>query len=347
MHTWIYENVQFPDIHFQNEAKKRQAQLTKPPGSLGQLEEISIKLSGLLRCEKPLINTIQISIFAADHGIVSEGVSAFPQIVTAEMIKNFSRGGAAISILSKHLGANFEVINLGTVAYLNDKLPNVVNNIIADQTANFLHQPAMSNEQFEKALMYGKLAAKRAHDTSAKLFIGGDMGIGNTTSSAALYSSLLDLPPEVTCGPGTGLDSKGVNHKSYIVSQALGHHGADHEPAELLRLYGGFEITALCGAYIHCAQLGIPILVDGFITTSAALVACKIQPKISEWLFFSHQSAEPAHIHALNALNAQPLLNLGMHLGEGSGAAVCVPILQAACALHNEMATFEEASVSQ
>jgi nicotinate-nucleotide--dimethylbenzimidazole phosphoribosyltransferase len=347
MTDWIKNTCKEPDTAFSNGATERQSQLTKPPGSLGQLETISIRLAALFGVQSPNISHQHISVFAADHGIVEAGISAFPQEVTAEMVKNFSRGGAAISVLANQLGAHLEVINLGTVGHIDQGLDYVVDNVIAKSTHNFIDQAAMSHDQLKAALNSGKAAADRAAKNKNTVFIGGDMGIGNTTSSAALYCALLNISPKQACGPGTGLDDKGVIHKAQVVTQALAFHADKKGPLELLRCLGGFEIAALCGSYLRCAQLGIPIIVDGYITTAAALLAWKIQPQVLAWMFFSHRSAEPAHQLALKAMSATPILDLGLRLGEGSGAALCIPIMQSACALQNNMATFAEAAVSQ
>lgn len=328
-----------------DQAKARQQVLTKPPGSLGQLEQLAITLAGLQATKKPVMDRVYISVFAGDHGVCDEGISAFPQEVTAQMIANFTHGGAAISVMAKTLGARLEVVNLGTVGEVS-ALTGVVDQRIAPATRNLAAEEAMNREQLEQALNSGDTAAQRAADHNAQLFIGGDMGIGNTTSAAALACALLREAPANLVGPGTGLDTQGVSHKAGVVQKALQRHGDNTDPLSVLASLGGFEIAALTGAILGCAARSIPILVDGFIVSVAALVAVRQQPRIREWLLFSHQSAEPGHRRVLKALNADPLLNLGMRLGEGSGAAVAVPLLRSACALHNQMATFADAGVS-
>ncbi|MDH5600463.1 MAG: nicotinate-nucleotide--dimethylbenzimidazole phosphoribosyltransferase [Gammaproteobacteria bacterium] len=328
------------------EANERQAQLTKPPGSLGKLEELAIKFSAIQQTQQPSVNNVHISIFAADHGIANENVSAFPQVVTTEMIKNFSRGGAAISVLAKELDAKLEVIDLGTVVEAGE-LDGVISNRIASGTANFSQQAAMTESQLDKALNAGKSAVQRAIDSGAHVFIGGDMGIANTTSATAMACVYLDKAPADLAGPGTGLDEKGVSHKAEVIQQALTLHEAPLLSAiEVLQYFGGFEIAALTGAYIYAAQQGLPVVVDGFIATAAALAAVKITPGCDEWFIYAHQSHEQGHRIMLEALNAEPLVNLNMRLGEGSGAAVVIPLLRQACALHGNMATFAEAGVS-
>ncbi|MBI2286261.1 MAG: nicotinate-nucleotide--dimethylbenzimidazole phosphoribosyltransferase [Nitrosomonadales bacterium] len=327
-------------------ALARQEQLTKPPGSLGKLEAIAVQLSALQGTEKPKMERVHISIFAADHGVAAEGVSAFPQAVTAEMVKNFARGGAAISVLAQQVNATLEVVNLGTVFPV-EPLAKVRDEHIAAGTANFAQGPAMTEEQLAQALQAGQAAALRAKQDGAQLFIGGEMGIANTTSASAIACALLQESPQLLAGPGTGLDGKGVERKAAVIQRALDLHQANlAQPLDVLRRLGGFEIAALAGAYLAAAQNGLPVLVDGFISSVAALAAVRIQPDVRDWLLFAHASAEPGHRRVLAALAAEPLLQLGMRLGEGSGAATAVPLLQLACALHNNMATFAEAGVS-
>jgi nicotinate-nucleotide--dimethylbenzimidazole phosphoribosyltransferase len=344
---WLKQPAKNLDEAAHSAAQSRQQQLTKPPGALGQLEILAIQLAAMQGRVNPHIDKVFISVFAGDHGIAEENVSAFPQLVTAEMVKNFGRGGAAICVLAKQLDAKLEVVNLGT-AFDTGNLPGVLQCNIGKGTANFAKQPAMSKTQLIAAMQAGRDSAEHAAKLGAQLYIGGDMGIANTTSAAALACALLKHSPQQLAGPGTGLDANGVQHKAAVIARALELHAAHlNDPLEILRRLGGFEIAALAGAYISCAQRGITVLVDGYITTAAALLAVRIQPAVANWLLFSHRSAEPSHILMLNALKAETLLELGMRLGEGSGAAVAVPVLRLACALHNDMATFAEAGVSE
>ncbi|MDF0751672.1 nicotinate-nucleotide--dimethylbenzimidazole phosphoribosyltransferase [Marinobacter sp. 71-i] len=334
-----------PDEHSFQRATERQRVLTKPPGSLGQLEQLAIQLAGLYGCEQPTVDPVRITVFAGDHGVCEEGVSAFPQEVTAQMIANFANGGAAISVLAKQLGASLEVVNLGIVGEV-PALTGVRDEQIAPGTANLAVTDAMTEAEACSALAIGDAAAERNANNGCRLFIGGDMGIGNTTSAAALACALLNRSPETLVGPGTGLDTAGVSHKSAVVSRALKRHGDNTDPLAMLASLGGFEIAALAGAILGCAARGIPVLVDGFIVSVAALVAVRQQPELRPWLLFAHRSAEPGHQAVLEALDARPLLDLGMRLGEGSGAAVAVPLLRSACALHNGMASFADAGVT-
>lgn len=344
--NWLHAPLAKPNETMRHQAQQRQAQLTKPPGSLGHLESVAIQLAALQNTPQPCADRVHIAVFAGDHGIAAEGVSAFPQSVTGEMIGNFARGGAAINVLAEALQASLEIINLGTVTDTG-ALATVMHYRLGPGTANFLHAPAMTTLQLNGALWAGREAIERAHENNAHLFIGGEMGIGNTTSATALVCSLLQRDPDALTGAGTGLDANGIQHKASVIARALAHHHASIDsPLEALRHLGGFEIAALTGAYIHGAQTGLPLLIDGFIATTAALAAEMIAPGCKQWFIFSHQSAEAGHGILLDALTAEPLLALDMRLGEGSGAAVAVSLLRSACQLHNRMATFAEAQVS-
>ncbi|MBA1203799.1 nicotinate-nucleotide--dimethylbenzimidazole phosphoribosyltransferase [Pseudomonas capeferrum] len=344
--AWWRDACQTPDGAARELALVRQRQLTKPSGSLGQLEALAVRLAGLQGCERPALEQVSITIFAADHGVAEEGISAYPQEVTGQMLRNFVGGGAAISVLAQQLGARLDVIDLGTIDP-SLELPGVRHLHIGPGTANLARQAAISEQQLEAALQAGREAAMRANEQGAQLFIGGEMGIGNTTAAAALASVLLACSPSELSGPGTGLDSAGVRHKADVIARALTLHALQPgDPLKALACVGGFEIAALVGAYLGCAQLGIAVLVDGFICSVAALVAVRINPHCQPWLLFGHQSAEPGHQAVLGALDAEPLLALGLRLGEGSGAALAVPLLRLACALHGQMATFAEAAVA-
>ncbi len=331
-------------------ALQRQNCLTKPAGALGRLEELAVQLAAMQETTRPSVDRIHITVFAADHGVAAENISAYPQSVTRQMILNFAAGGAAISVLARSLNAHLDIVNLGMQQPLDaadDLLHEIKQHPLGPGTRNFLHDAAMDDDQLVAALTIGKETVEQAYHEKCQLFIGGDMGIGNTTSATALACALLDAKPAQLTGPGTGLDEQGVAHKSAVIESALDrHHLSMTQPEEALRCLSGFEIAALAGAYIRCAQLGLPVLIDGFICTVAALSAEFICPQSKQWFLYAHQSAEPGHSIVLNALDADPLLDLGMRLGEGSGAAVAVNLLRAACALHNEMATFSDAGVA-
>lgn len=326
-------------------ALARQGELTKPRGALGRLEEIAVRLASMQGRERPSVERVRIVVFAADHGVAAEGVSMYPQAVTVEMVRNFSRGGAAISVLAKALEAELEVVDAGT-ALEPGPLPSVISHRAGPGTANLSREAAMTESQRAVAFQAGRNAVQRAVQAGAQLLVGGEMGIANTTSATALACALLREAPEHLVGPGTGLDAAGIAHKAQVIQRALQIHSAhlDH-PMEALRRLGGFELAALVAAYVASAQAALPVLVDGFVASAAALVAERQCPGASNWFVFAHESAEPGHARLLQALGVQPLLNLRMRLGEGSGAAVAVPLIRLACTLHSQMATFAEAGV--
>lgn len=340
---WYTQPTLSVSAHSRELASVRQLSLTKPPGSLGRLEEIAISFSGWQNTAKPGIEQVQLTIFAGDHGIAESGVSAFPQQVTLEMIRNFSRGGAAICVLANEIGADFSVVNLGTASPC-EELPGVINLQLAAGTENFLHGPAMSEDLCLQAMAAGKDQISKSVD----LFVGGEMGIGNTSSAAAIICALTGDEAARWVGRGTGLKESELTQKVLLIQRALDScQSSLDSPFDCLRYFGGLEIAALVGSYVACAQKGIPILVDGFITSAAALLATKLNPGTSDWMLFSHQSEEKGHRSLLELMEVDPLVNLDLRLGEGSGAAVVVPLLKSACRLQSEMATFEQAQVSQ
>lgn len=343
--SWWLEPTQAINVPVREEALARQQQLTKPTGSLGQLERVAVQLAGLQGRVKPKVDAVWIAIFAGDHGVVAEGVSAYPQEVTGQMLHNFVTGGAAISVLAQQLSAQLDVVDLGTVSPLD--LPGVRHLRIGAGTANFAKAPAMTQEQGLLALQAGRDSVLRAKAVGTELFVGGEMGIGNTAAASAVACSLLECAAQLLVGPGTGLNAAGISHKTDVIERALKLHAEQAgDPLQSLFCLGGFEIAALVGAYLACAQEGIAVLVDGFICSVAALVGVRLNPACRDWLLFGHRGAEPGHRHLLETLQAEPLLDLGMRLGEGSGAALAVPLVRLACQLHNGMATFAEAAVA-
>ena len=302
--SWWLNPCKPVDTQVVEQARARQQQLTKPAGSLGQLEALAVQLAGLQGRVKPSLEQVWIAIFAGDHGVVAEGVSAFPQEVTGQMLLNFVSGGAAISVLARQLGASLEVVDLGTVTPSLD-LPGVRHLNVGPGTANFVQGPAMTQAQGQLALQAGRDSVQRAIASGAQLFIGGEMGIGNTTAASALACALLDCPVVHLTGPGTGLNAEGVSHKAQVIGRALAMHGAQRGDAlQTLFNLGGFEIAALVGAYLACAQDGVAVLVDGFICSVAALVAVRLNPDCRQWLLFGHRGAEPGHRHVLETLDA-------------------------------------------
>ncbi|WP_339614832.1 nicotinate-nucleotide--dimethylbenzimidazole phosphoribosyltransferase [uncultured Gilvimarinus sp.] len=338
---WVNHVITGPSASAEAEARAHQTQLTKPAGSLGRLESLAVAFAGFQGCVKPTLERIVIRVFAADHGIAAQGTSAYPQEVTAQMLANFCHGGAAVSVLAGLLDADFRAVNLGCVGKVAPH-KNLIDNTIASATVDFSSAPAMTAEQLSAALNAGFTQAQ-----SGDLFIGGEMGIGNTTSAAALLAALFHLAPEAITGKGTGIDEATLARKTQLIGKALKlHRDQLTNPAAILQRLGGFEIAALVGAYIGSAQQGVPVLVDGFISTAAAAIAVALQPTLAPWLLYAHLSNESGHKLALDKLNAQPILALDMRLGEGSGAALAAGVVRQALALHNTMATFADAGVS-
>ncbi|RMG91679.1 MAG: nicotinate-nucleotide--dimethylbenzimidazole phosphoribosyltransferase [Zetaproteobacteria bacterium] len=327
------------------EALARQARLTKPEGALGRLEDLACWFAA--RQGRAIPESLQphIVVFAADHGVTKEGVSAYPREVTAQMVRNFASGGAAINVLARQCGASLSIVDVGVDADLSDVDELEHAKIRARGSGNIAREPAMTEIEYWEAVGIGQEMANRAIDAGANLLIAGDMGIGNTTASAAMICAFTGSPPEQVVGRGTGVDDATYFRKMAIVEQALARAGnvLSHN---VLRELGGLEIAAMAGFYRMAADRGVPVLLDGFISAAAALAAVTWDVGISGWMLASHLSSELGHRLALDELGLEPLLDLGMRLGEGSGAALAVPLLNAAIALHREMATFDSAHVS-
>ncbi|WP_415896718.1 nicotinate-nucleotide--dimethylbenzimidazole phosphoribosyltransferase [Neptuniibacter sp. QD72_48] len=346
LQEWSQIKAKSLNVEAEQAALSHQGNLTKPPGSLGVLEKIAVQMAAMQAQPLPSADRVSISIFAADHGVAAQNVSAFPQEVTSQMILNFAEGGAAIAVLAKQLKAKFEVINLGTVVPVNHH--NVLNRVIASQSADISKSQAMNSEQLVTALNVGEEAVLRAKSSGAQLFIAGEMGIGNTTVAATVLAAAMGLTAQEVVGAGTGVSGDALEHKTAVIDQALKLHQCKGDsPFELLQSLAGFEIVAMVGAYLTAAREGITVVVDGFISTAAAYMASIICPLAKDWMIFGHQSAEKFHHKVLVAMSAEPLLALDMRLGEGSGAATAVSVIQTACLLHKQMATFSSAGVSE
>ncbi|MAD47045.1 MAG: nicotinate-nucleotide--dimethylbenzimidazole phosphoribosyltransferase [Oceanospirillaceae bacterium] len=328
------------------QASDHQNQLTKPPGSLGELENIAIRFAAFQGQVKPQLKQPAAVVFAADHGVVAQGVSAFPQAVTVEMLKNFVAGGAAVAVLAAWHQMPLAVVNCGT-ALPCDNLEGVIQRPVMPGTADFSQQPAMTEAQARAALQIGAEQLERLAQDGCDLFIAGEMGIGNTSAASCLSALLLEQDVNALVGPGTGVQGEALSHKQQVLAASVERaRPLVKSPLDALQQCGGLEVAAMTGAYLRAAQLGIPVLVDGFIATSAALLATRLNPQVRDWMLFGHSSAEPGHRVLLEVLAGKPLVQLGMRLGEGSGAAVAVGIIRQALALHNSMATFAEADVS-
>lgn len=318
--------------------------LTKPPGSLGRLEALAVQLGGITGQTRSDVSPPASIVFAADHGVAAEGVSAFSQDVTAQMVANFAAGGAAINVFAGRINARVEVVDVGVAGDV--EAPGVVNAKVRRGTASMLRGPAMSREDAEASLDAGVQAADRALDAGCRSLIVGEMGIANTTAASAVLAVLSGRPAAHVVGTGTGISRETLAHKISVIERAVNVRRMDpREPLDVLASVGGLEIGAMAGAYIAGAARGVPCVVDGFIATVAALLADRLCPEVRGYLIFGHRSAEPGHDVALESLHAEPLLALGMRLGEGTGAALAFPLLDAACAMLRDMATFSDAGV--
>lgn len=318
---------------------------TKPQGSLGMLEALARQIGMIQRSTRPTIERPAMIVFAADHGIAQEGVSPYPQAVTAQMVANFLAGGAAINAISRVSGLTLEVVNAGVATPL-APLPGLVDVPIGPGTRNFAHERAMTPEQARAAMLAGAERV-RHHAALGTNVIGlGEMGIANSSAAACLMSRLCEVPIDECVGRGTGLDNAGLARKRNVLACALALHSKAVEPIDVLATFGGFEIAMMVGAYLAAAEANMTILVDGFIATSALLVADAIAPAVRDYCVFAHLSNEAGHRRMLDHFGAKPLLTLDLRLGEGTGAALALPVLRAAVACLNEMASFESAGVA-
>lgn len=326
-------------------AQQRQDQLTKPTGSLGRLEALAIRIAGITGQARPRLTQPAIIVMAADHGVTAQGVSAYPAAVTPQMVANFLRGGAAINVLARHVAARVLVADLGVAAELAPH-PDLLDHKIAAGTNDFSQTAAMSRAQAIQALTAGITVARQAIAAGADILATGDMGIGNTTASSAIVAAISGLPVAEVTGRGTGVDDTGLVRKVTVIEQALALHRPDPRDAlDVLAKVGGFEIGGLAGVMIGAAAERLPVVVDGFISGAAALIACGIVPALQPYLIAGHRSVERGHQAVFSTLDLDPLLDLDMRLGEGTGAALGISLCVAACRLLDEMATFAEAGV--
>lgn len=321
-------------------------QKTKPLGSLGQLESLALQIGLIQNSLTPKLNQPCILVFAGDHGIVEAGVSAYPQSVTAQMVANFLAGGAAISVFARQHGIELSIVDAGVNADLTG-YPKLVEAKVGKGTKNFLTDPAMTAEECTKAMQAGADLVLRQHKGGCNCIGFGEMGIGNTSSAALLMHRLTGLSLVRCVGRGAGLNDGQLQHKVIVLQRALNHHKGATEPLDVLATFGGFEIAMMVAAYLKAAELGMLILVDGFIASTALLVASKLYPHVLDYCIFSHVSSEQGHQVLLHQFNAKPLLSLELRLGEGSGIALAYPLLQSAVVFLNEMATFDEAGVDR
>jgi len=329
------------------QARAHQHQLTKPPGSLGYLEELGVRLAAIQKTLKPRLGRGAVVVCAADHGVVVEGVSAYPSEVTAQMLLNFQVGGAAINQIARASDAQVYLLDVG----INSPVPSPER--VRSGTGNIARGAAMTLTEAEQALQAGADMARQAIAQGATLLAAGDMGIGNTTAAAALTAALLGLEAEAVTGRGTGVDEARYQRKLEVVRTALERAQArlgelpQADPLALLAELGGLEIAAIAGVFLAGAEAGLPLVSDGFPVTAGALLACRMEPGVRDYLFAGHRSVEPGHTRQLEALGLRPILELDMRLGEGTGAVLSFPVLRAAAAVMAGMATFAQAGVSQ
>jgi len=328
-------------------AKTHLDRLTKPPGSLGRLEDIAswyIQVTG--KCP-PLTPKKLLYVFAADHGVVEEGVSAYPKAVTAQMVRNFLCGGAAVNVLARHAGVRVRVVDMGVDADF-EALPDLIRHKLAQGTQNMTLGPAMTREMAISAILVGVGLAKEAARNDVTLLGTGEMGIGNTTASSAITAILSHSAIEAVTGRGTGIGDEALSLKQRVIHLAISKNNPkDKDPIDVLQKVGGFEIGAMTGLMIGAAIHRIPLVLDGFIATAAALIAVALNPEIKSYLLAAHQSAEPGHRIALEHLGLSPLFDFDLRLGEGTGATLGMGMVDAAIKIANEMATFDEAGVSK
>lgn len=341
----IVASVRLPDESVRNTVLRRLDAKTKPRGSLGRLEELAATIAAIRHESHPAELRAAIVLAAGDHGVAAEGVSAYPAEVTGQMVANFVAGGAAVNVLARQAGARLVLVDAGMLLPSNAESVRSVR--LGSGTANFTREPAMSRETALRGLLAGAELATELADEGITVVALGEMGIANTTAAAALLAVLVPADAAAVCGHGTGVDDKGVDHKVAIVRQALELHSPDPDDhLGVLATLGGFEIAVLAGAILGAAGHGMPVVLDGVIVAAAALVAARLAPAVTGSCIAAHRSPEPGHTVALDALGLTPLLDLGLRLGEGSGAALALPLCHAAVAILGEMATFEQAAVT-
>jgi nicotinate-nucleotide--dimethylbenzimidazole phosphoribosyltransferase len=334
-------------LELKNDIQKKINEKTKPLGALGKLEDTALQIALIQNTLSPQLINPTIIVYAGDHGICTEGVSAYPSEVTYQMVMNFLNGGAAINVLCRQNKIDIKVVDSG-VRFDFQPDTNLINAKIAYGTKNFMQEPAMSAEECELAIKRGAEITTQVYDTGCNIIGFGEMGIGNTSSAAMIINHLTGLPLETCAGRGTGLDDSGLKKKLEILNKAADkHRNIKKEPLSILSTFGGFEIAMICGAILKAAELKMVIIIDGFIVSSALLVALKINNSVMDYCIFSHVSDEKGHKFLLNELKVEPLVSFRMRLGEGTGAAVTYPIILSAVNFLNEMASFNSAGVAE
>jgi nicotinate-nucleotide--dimethylbenzimidazole phosphoribosyltransferase len=342
----IIANIQPLDEAAMRAARIRQDTLTKPRGSLGRLEELSIQLAGIKADPFPSVKRKAIIVMAADHGVALEGVSAYPSDVTAQMVLNFLRGGAAINVLARQAEARVTIVDIGVAAEF-EPMPGLIRRKIMYGTRNLAQGPAMTREEAKQALQVGVDVFNDEAARGLDIVATGDMGIGNTTPSSAIVAAMTGFSVAQVVGRGTGIDDQGLERKIRVIEQALAVNQPNRKDTmDVLHKVGGLEIAGLAGVMIAAAGQRIPVVVDGFISTAAAMIAVALAPRVRDYLISAHQSVEIGHREMLKYLNLNPLLDLNLRLGEGTGAVLAFHLIEASARILCEMATFDEAGVS-
>ncbi|MBN1226601.1 MAG: nicotinate-nucleotide--dimethylbenzimidazole phosphoribosyltransferase [Deltaproteobacteria bacterium] len=347
----IIEGIGGVEEGFIEQARERTAQLVMPLRALGELHSIGERLCGIERTLLPSVEKKAFLVMAADHGIAASGVSAYPQVVTGEMVKTFLRGGAGINVLARQIDARVTVVDVGIIPDLDPERYSdrrLIVNKIAKGTNNFSKAPSMTKEQAQAAIMVGFEEAGRLFNEGIEVLGTGDMGIGNTTPSSAIGSVMTGAKVEDVTGRGTGLDDDGLHRKCDVITSAIALNNPDpNDPLDVLSKVGGFEIGAIAGSILAAAFFKKPVVIDGFISGAGALIAYTLCPTVKDYMFASHQSEERGHKVILDYMGLSPILDLGMRLGEGTGAALAMTIIEAAARIIREVSTFEEAGVSK
>ncbi len=339
--------IQPVDPAFLEKAQRKLDNKTKPLGSLGRLEEFARRFAAISGTLEPELGKKIIYTFAADHGVVEEGVSAFPKEVTPQMVFNFLRGGAGVNVLARHAGVEVRVVDMG-VDYDFGRIPELIDRKIARGTGNLAKGPAMTREQAVAAVEAGIGLADKCREEGVAMAGTGEMGIGNTTSASAIIAAISGLPPAKVTHRGTGINDESLRNKTRVIERALEINRPDPaDPLDVLAKVGGLEIGGIAGLVIGCAANRIPVVIDGFISTAGALIASEMHPSVKEYMFAAHRSVEIGHCFMLEHLGAEPILDLKLRLGEGTGAALAMGLIEAGVKILKEMATFEEAGVSE
>ncbi|MEO5376943.1 MAG: nicotinate-nucleotide--dimethylbenzimidazole phosphoribosyltransferase [Magnetococcus sp. DMHC-6] len=335
--VWYHNHIKIIANQSQKKVHRLLTESTLPPGGLGLIQNLAVRLTGMAGEQEPDLHPAKIVLFAADHGMVIHGVEAVSCHTSVAQIRSILAKEAPIAILADHLHVELQVIDVGLTENI-EKLNGLLDRRIQNGSTDFLQAPAMTHEQLSLAMQLGEEAVRQAVENGVRLFIPGEIGVGGSTAAGAMVSILLGVAPELVAGPSKGLDEKGMVRKAQVIQKGIDRHlPFNNIPLEALRCLGGLDLAAMTGAFIACGQRGIPALVDGFVACTAALVAITLHPSLKEWLIFAHRSGEPGQRFILQTLDVQPILQLDLRLGEGFGALSCLPLLRISCELARKM----------